>query len=91
LCQGIAKVEKRIREEDGFREKVMELEKKLVQGRGAHLAFIGATVELFLGLAAMDGPAPWLKRSPSLPHLISPENLPCRGIFILPLCSPNIP
>lgn len=33
LCQGIAKVERRMREEDGFREKLMELEKKLVKGR----------------------------------------------------------
>ena len=28
LCQGMAKVEKRMREEDGFREKLMDLEKK---------------------------------------------------------------
>ena len=33
LCQGIAKVEKRMREEDGFREKLMGLEKNLVEGR----------------------------------------------------------
>ena len=33
LCQGIAKVERRMREEDGFREKLMELEKNLVEGR----------------------------------------------------------
>jgi hypothetical protein len=28
----------------------------------AHLAFIGVALELFFGLATMDGPAPWLKR-----------------------------
>ena len=33
LCQGMAKVERRMREEDGFREKLMELEKNLVEGR----------------------------------------------------------
>jgi putative transposase len=33
LCQGIGKVEKRIREEDGFRERLMDLEKNLVKGR----------------------------------------------------------
>ena len=33
LCQGIAKLERRMREEDGFREKLMELEKNLVEGR----------------------------------------------------------
>jgi len=33
LCQGIAKVEKRMREEDGFREKLMGLERNLVGGR----------------------------------------------------------
>ena len=33
LCQGIAKVEKRMREEEGFREKLMRLEKILVEGR----------------------------------------------------------
>ena len=33
LCQGMAKVEKRMREEDGFREKLMGLEKNLVEGR----------------------------------------------------------
>jgi putative transposase len=33
LCQGIAKVEKRMREEDGFGEKLMGLEKNLVEGR----------------------------------------------------------
>ncbi len=33
LCQGIAKVERQMREEDGFREKLMELEKNLVDGR----------------------------------------------------------
>ncbi len=33
LCQGIAKVEKRMREEDGFREKPMALEKNLGEGR----------------------------------------------------------
>ena len=33
LCQGIAKVEKRLKEEDGFREKLMGLEKILVEGR----------------------------------------------------------
>ena len=33
LCQGIAKVEMRMREEDGFREKLMGLEKNLVEGR----------------------------------------------------------
>ena len=33
LCQGIAKVEKRMREEDGFREKLMALEKNLGEGR----------------------------------------------------------
>jgi predicted transcriptional regulator len=33
LCQGIAKVEKRMREEDGFREKLMRLEKNLVEDR----------------------------------------------------------
>jgi hypothetical protein len=30
--------------------------------RRAHLALIGIALELFLGLAAMDHPAPWLKR-----------------------------
>jgi hypothetical protein len=29
----MAKVERRMREEDGFREKLMELEKNLVEGR----------------------------------------------------------
>ncbi len=33
LCQGIAKVEKRMSEEDGLREKLMRLEKNLVEGR----------------------------------------------------------
>ena len=33
LCQGIAKVERRMGEEDGFREKLMGLEKNLVEGR----------------------------------------------------------
>jgi chromosomal replication initiation ATPase DnaA len=33
LCQGIAKVERRIREHDGFIEKLMSLEKNLVEGR----------------------------------------------------------
>jgi len=33
LCQGMAKVERRMREEDGFREKLMGLEKNLVKGR----------------------------------------------------------
>ena len=33
LCQGLAKVEKRMREEDGFREKLIGLEKNLVEGR----------------------------------------------------------
>ena len=33
LCQGITKVERRMREEDGFREKLMRLEKNLVEGR----------------------------------------------------------
>lgn len=33
LCQGIAKVEKRIMEEDAFRKKLMGLEKDLVAGR----------------------------------------------------------
>jgi hypothetical protein len=33
LCQGMAKVEKRMREEDGFRENLMGLEKNLVEGR----------------------------------------------------------
>ena len=33
LCQGIAKVEKRMREEEGFRKKLMGLEKNLVEGR----------------------------------------------------------
>ena len=32
LCQGIAKVEKRMREEDGFIKKLMGLEKNLVEG-----------------------------------------------------------
>jgi hypothetical protein len=33
LCQGIAKVERRMREDDGFIEKLMSLEKNLVEGR----------------------------------------------------------
>ena len=33
LCQGIAKLEKRMREEDAFREKLVGLEKNLVEGR----------------------------------------------------------
>jgi hypothetical protein len=33
LCQGIAKVERRMREEDGFSEKLKGLEKNLVEGR----------------------------------------------------------
>jgi len=33
LCQGIAKMERRMREDDGFREKIMKLEKNLVEGR----------------------------------------------------------
>ncbi len=32
LCQGIAKLERRMREEDGFRKKLVGLEKKLVEG-----------------------------------------------------------
>ena len=34
LCQGIAKVERRLREEDGFREKLRELEKNPQIPRG---------------------------------------------------------
>ena len=33
FCQGIAKVKKRVREEDRFREKLTELKKDLVEGR----------------------------------------------------------
>jgi hypothetical protein len=33
LCQGIAKVERRMREDDGFIEKLMSLEKNLVEER----------------------------------------------------------
>jgi len=33
VCQGIAKVERHMRQEDRFREKLMELEKNLVDGR----------------------------------------------------------
>ena len=33
LCQGMAKVERRMGEEDGFRKKLMGLEKNLVEGR----------------------------------------------------------
>ncbi len=33
LCQGIGKVERRMREEDGFRERIIGLEKNLVEGR----------------------------------------------------------
>ncbi len=32
LCQGIAKLEKRMMEQDGFKKKLMGLEKNLVEG-----------------------------------------------------------
>ncbi len=33
LCQGMAKMERRMRGEDGFRETLIELEKNLAEGR----------------------------------------------------------